>query len=212
MNIYIIRHGETSWNKAFKVQGRSDIPLTTVGIEQAQKTALALQQQGIVFDRVYTSPLDRAFQTAKIVSGLDESAIIKDERIIEFAFGAVEGATPEERDTNPEFAGFKNFFLSPQTYKPLEGGETFEQVLKRTKDFWENEIKPIEKLSNFGSTENSKSILIATHGGTLQSLLMYVDKRPLERYWEVTFPNCSINLVTQINGQLKLEWTSRVFY
>lgn len=211
MNIYIIRHGETSWNKEFRVQGRSDIPLTKTGIEQAQKTAEAFKNQGIFFDHVYTSPLSRAKQTAKIISGLSESNITSDERLIEFAFGEIEGATQQERETNPKFAGFKNFFISPKDYRPLPGGETFVEVLERTKNFWENEIKPLGT-SEYADNKAEKNILITTHGGTLQSLLIYVDKRPLERYWEISFPNCAVNLVTQINGKLNLEWTSKIFY
>lgn len=58
MRLYMVRHGETDWNKAKKVQGRADIPLNAYGRELAEKTAEGLR--GISFDLAYTSPLSRA--------------------------------------------------------------------------------------------------------------------------------------------------------
>lgn len=57
MRLYMVRHGETDWNKAKKVQGRADIPLNAYGRELAEKTAEGLR--GISFDLAYTSPLSR---------------------------------------------------------------------------------------------------------------------------------------------------------
>lgn len=69
MNIYIVRHGETDWNVQLKLQGRSDIPLNATGIEQAEQTGENLKKAGISFDKVYSSPLQRAVKTAELISG-----------------------------------------------------------------------------------------------------------------------------------------------
>ena len=206
MNIYIVRHGETDWNVQLKLQGRSDIPLNATGIEQAEQTGENLKKAGISFDKVYSSPLQRAVKTAELISGFDSSNIIKENRIIEFSFGKAEGSTPEERQSKPEFAQIKNFFTNPPSYSPDKDAETFDDVFKRTADFWENEIRPL------ADNSSNKNLLVVTHGGTLQTLLMHIDGRTLKNFWKVRFPNCSINKVSLENGNFKLKWKSRVFY
>ncbi len=204
MNIYIVRHGETEWNTTWRLQGRTDIPLNDTGIKQAQLTAKALKAEGIVFDRVYSSPLSRALKTAEILSGFSPEKIIKENRIIEINFGNAEGSTPQERKTNPKFKQINNFFNAPALYNPSDDAESFKQVFARTADFWEKEIRPLEN--------QAENILVVTHGGTLQSLLMHVDGRTLDDYWAVKFPNCSFNLISLKNSFFSVEWTSKIFY
>ena len=69
MKIYLFRHGETDWNRQRRLQGQSDVPLNTFGIELAVKTAEALEQEGTFFDRAFSSPLSRALETARILVG-----------------------------------------------------------------------------------------------------------------------------------------------
>ncbi len=204
MKIYITRHGQTDWNTCWKLQGRTDIELNAFGIEQATKTGEGLRKNGIKFDRVYTSPLKRASKTAELISGFAQEEIIKDDRLIEIAFGKAEGTTNDERKSIPELAGFDNFFTDPENYVAKEDAESFTSALARTADFWENELRPIER--------DFKNILVVTHGGTLQSLLLHIDHRELRDYWKVRFPNCSMNLISLKNGIFKLEWNSRLFY
>ena len=66
--IYIIRHGQTEMNSRKLLQGRTDLPLNTEGIVQASKTAEILNNMGIFFDRVFSSPLVRAVYTAELLS------------------------------------------------------------------------------------------------------------------------------------------------
>ena len=110
MNVFVIRHGETDWNKEWRLQGRTQIRLNERGREQARETAAGLKKQGIIFDRVYSSPLLRAVETAEILSGFTLENIATDERIIELCFGKAEGTTPDERKENPLLQGFNNFF------------------------------------------------------------------------------------------------------
>ena len=66
MQLILIRHGETLWNKEDRVQGRSDIELSPVGIEQARLLALSLKDQPI--GSIHASPLKRALKTAQIIN------------------------------------------------------------------------------------------------------------------------------------------------
>ena len=204
MNIFVVRHGETDWNKEFRLQGHTEIPLNEQGKEQAQKTAAGLVENGIFFDAVYSSPLSRAVETAQILSGFPREKIRTDSRIIELSFGKAEGTTPAERRKNPALSSMTDFFDAPEKYIAKDGAESLESAIKRTADFWENEIKPLEN--------HLENVLVSTHGGTLQSLLLHVDSRSLSHYWDVKIPNCSVNLVVLERGVFRVEYTARTFY
>lgn len=205
MNIYVTRHGETEWNTYWKLQGRSNTVLNEKGREQACLTHNGFVEAGISFDRIYSSPLNRAVETAILMTEKPESEIIKDDRIIEFCFGKAEGKTPDERKEDPELKDFHLFFDEPEKYVALEDAEPFESVLKRTAAFWEDEIKPLEKTG-------IQNILVVTHGGTMQSLLLHIDGRSLKDYWKTKMANCTINKIVLENGCFRLEYTGKVFY
>lgn len=205
MNIYVTRHGETEWNTYWKLQGRSNTVLNEKGRGQACLTHNGFVEAGISFDRIYSSPLKRAVETAVLMTGKSESEIIKDDRLIEFCFGKAEGKTPDERNEDPELKDFHLFFDEPEKYVALEGAESFESVLKRTAAFWEDEIKPLEKTG-------IQNILVVTHGGTMQSLLLHIDGRSLKDYWKTKMANCTINKIVLENRCFRLEYTGKVFY
>ena len=73
MQLILIRHGETLWNKEGRVQGISDVELSTVGIEQARLLALSLKDQPIC--AIHASPLKRALKTAEIINEFHQKEI-----------------------------------------------------------------------------------------------------------------------------------------
>ena len=89
MRLYIMRHGETDWNKEKRLQGQSDIELNEFGRNLAYKTKEGLKD--VQVDLVITSPLKRARETALIVKGDREIPVIEDARIEEMCFGEYEG-------------------------------------------------------------------------------------------------------------------------
>lgn len=93
-NIYVIRHGETDWNKNHRFQGRTDIKLNDLGREQAARLRPLLQQLQI--ESVYSSPLLRALETAEIATQDIRVTIQKDERLQETNIGDAEGLTMDE--------------------------------------------------------------------------------------------------------------------
>ena len=84
MKIYFVRHGETDWNKDRKIQGQVNISLNEFGRHLARETAKGLKE--IPFAVCFTSPLDRARETAEIILEGREVPVIEDERIIEMGF------------------------------------------------------------------------------------------------------------------------------
>ena len=137
MKIYLIRHGETDWNLEQRLQGATDIPLNENGLELARETAQGLKE--VPFDLIYTSPLKRAKQTAEILRGERDIPLIEEPRIREICFGIYEGyCCSREHYTIPDPA-FMNFFVDPGNYIPPEGGESIEQLCRRTTDFLHEE-------------------------------------------------------------------------
>lgn len=93
-HIYVIRHGETDWNKTHRFQGQTDIKLNEAGREQAIKLRPLLQRLQI--ESVYSSPLIRAYETAELATQELKLSIQKDDRLRETHIGDAEGMTHEQ--------------------------------------------------------------------------------------------------------------------
>ena len=91
MKLYISRHGQTPWNVEDLVCGRADVPLTEVGLQQAQLLAESAMDKGL--DVILCSPLQRARQTAQAVSDAIGVPIQIDERLVEIDFGTFDGTS-----------------------------------------------------------------------------------------------------------------------
>jgi len=114
--IVLVRHGETEWSRAGKHTGRTDVPLTEVGRQQAQAVGAELQKRP--FAAVWTSPLSRAADTCRL-AGFGDVAVPRDE-LVEWDYGEYEGrTTPEIRGERPGWTLWRDGVL---------GGETAEQV------------------------------------------------------------------------------------
>ncbi|MFW2513440.1 histidine phosphatase family protein [Demequina sp. SO4-13] len=100
MDVYVVRHGQTEWNVKGLLQGSSDVELTEAGHAQAAATSAALA--GILDSNttVVTSPLVRARDTADAIARALGTGVEVDARLRERAYGAWEGITPEERESN----------------------------------------------------------------------------------------------------------------
>ena len=89
MRLYIVRHGETKWNRERRLQGSTDVELNDKGIALAKSTGKALAE--VPFRRAFSSPLKRAVVTAKLILGERQTPLILDERLKEISFGNWEG-------------------------------------------------------------------------------------------------------------------------
>lgn len=89
MVVYVVRHGQTDLNAEHKAQGRNGLPLNEEGIKQAKLLNRKFEEANITFDYIYSSPQERAIQTAKICSGSDK--IIVDERLDVYDLGNADG-------------------------------------------------------------------------------------------------------------------------
>ena len=158
---YIVRHGQTDFNKYNKIQGRLDIPLNEIGKEQARKVAENLSE--VHLDIIYYSPLVRARQTAQeIFNNHKKVKYIEAPEIIERDFGKYEG---KSSDIEPPYYGLWDYSLESSSIK---GGETMEDIKKRVYPF-------LDKLANQYKNQN---ICLVCHGGVGLIIREYFEGAP----------------------------------
>lgn len=198
MKLYIIRHGETDWNKAFRLQGQSDVPLNEYGRQLARITADALKD--IAFDVIYSSPLSRALETAQIIRRERQVPIITDERLKEISFGADEGKSKDELGEH-----FSNFFFAPDKFVPSQGGESYETVCRRAEDFFRDQIEPLRK--------TAKTVLIAAHGTMNKALMLHMKNIAIRDIWKGEFQkNCCVNYYELTEDTVTVIEEAKIYY
>lgn len=203
MKLYIMRHGETDWNKERRLQGQADIPLNAFGRQLAAETALGMQEFN--FDLVYTSPLGRARETAEIVMNSREIPIIIDERLKEMSFGPYEGKCCSEENWEIPDPEFENFFVAPDRYQPPAGGDSFPDVLARVSAFL-TELLAKEDRQNH-------DILIVCHGVVVNAFLTIIKDRPVAEFWnEKVQKNCAVNIAETTKTGLQLLSEGVTYY
>ena len=176
--IYVIRHGQTELNSRKVLQGRSDHPLNETGREQAKETAALLK--GVCFDKVYSSPLIRAVQTAEIIAPGAEIRI--DDRLIEMDYGPYEGM--DLTAPAPEVITFFSDFV----HNPApDGMEQLDHVIARSKSFLEDLCRTDE------------NVLISTHAIAMKGILEYLTPASKGSYWSKYIGNCAV-YVTEYRG------------
>lgn len=180
MKIYIIRHGETDLNKQRLLQGRYNSQLNEQGRQQARDCAAWLKAHGISFDRVYASPLDRAMETAQLVTGAAREDIVPDERIVEIAFGPYEMQSYETIDNT-----MMAYFRDPVHTPAPAGMETIEELVARVNSF-------MEDLKAVADDPALDSIAIVTHGVSIRTIMAYLKGQSFEEGWNLMVGNCDV--------------------
>lgn len=202
MEIYIVRHGQTIWNKEKRLQGSVDIELDEKGRELADITGKAIADKH--FDIIYSSPLKRAYETALLIRGDKKTEIVTDDRLRELNFGSLEGECYEKlREQNTH--GFKYFFSEPQLYFPPQDGETLEHLTERAGDFMENVIETLDNRYD--------RIMIVAHGAMNKALMTHVKKHPISEFWSGGLQkNCGIIILDYTAGKYSVIDENRIYY
>lgn len=155
--LFLIRHGETDWNLAGKLQGHTDIPLNMAGKIQAQKVAHFLKQKKVSLAALYSSDLQRAHQTAQQIAELFSLEIILSSDLREGHLGELEGLTKKEYRELYGPVDYKNF---PE----VTGVEPRHKVVARVMSY----------LDAIVQNHKGQQIAVVTHGGLLRSLLAHL--------------------------------------
>jgi len=184
--IILIRHGETEWNLSGRWQGHADSPLSPRGVSQA--TALGERMKKEDFKFFYSSDLERAQHTARLVGGPSGWTPTLMESLRERDLGVLEGLTTDEMlVTKPE--EYQSFREDGTDYQ-VPGGESFRQFYNRCS----------QALEDIAHKHPGKKIGVVTHGGVLGAIFRYVLQIPLEAERNFVLLNCSINRLEKTNG------------
>jgi len=171
MMVYVARHGQTQWNLEDKVCGRTDLPLTELGLSQAE--LLAERTKELKIDLIISSPMLRARQTAVPTAALHKLPVLVDDRLIEQNYGIYEGVSR-----------FDEGFLSNKRHFAYRypGGESMMDVAHRVYGLLE-EIK--EKYAG-------KNILLVCHGGVCRVIRTYFEDMTNDEYFHYSEENAAI--------------------
>lgn len=187
----VIRHGQTEWNVAGRIQGHGDSPLTALGVHQARAMAGRLASES--FDAILFSDLGRARRTAELLVPHGVANIRFHEGLRERAFGIAEGGSyaqiagqhPEmfsrERETDPHYAP--------------DGGESRQQHLDRVR----------ATFLGIADAHAGRRVLVVTHGGVLSCLYRWLHGIPAAAPHPIDIPNVGYNRLVTEAGDWRVE-------
>jgi phosphoserine phosphatase len=174
--IFLIRHGESEWNAARRYTGLQDVPLNSLGRQQAICLADRLEHEPIA--AIYSSPLRRAHQTAAALADRKGLPVNLDDRLREICHGAWEGLTPTQVEN--QFAEEYERWRSLPERALMPQGESLRDLLARVQAF-RRDYEP-----------HDGAVAIYSHDAVLRVLTLSMLGLGLEHFWKFSFENGSI--------------------
>lgn len=180
--LYLIRHGETAWNKERRFQGQMDIPLSQHGIEQA--ITLGKHMRDIPLDVIYSSPLKRAHQTAQHIHHHHPSIPFHThESLKERSYGTLEGKLLEDIIVLYPSLTFEQSWLYATVKAPE--GESLMDVKSRAEKI----------IATILREHKGKHIAIVSHGITIRVMIHIITNIPLIETGTYSFSNTAITII-----------------
>lgn len=191
MNLILIRHGETDWNRSGRCQGVADIVLNDNGKRQARELAESLKNQNIA--AVYSSHLKRAHETAKHIAEHHNLSVRVEPGLHEMNQGDLEGLTfPDIRDRYAEV--LKKWRESPETLR-LPNGESLVEVQNRAWSVFEKVHE-----NHLGET-----VVAVSHNLTIITLLCKITGVGLKGFRDFNVQATSKNVIISEDGALRID-------
>jgi 2,3-bisphosphoglycerate-dependent phosphoglycerate mutase len=215
----LLRHGESTWNESSRFAGWTDVDLTARGVRQAEDAARVLKERGYGFDLAFTSLLERAKRTLRIVlEGMDlgRLPVRRHWRLNERHFGALQGlstieamakygaervmvwrsgqAAPPPLHEDDERHPRHEMRYAGLSSSDLPNGESLRDTSARLLPLWRESIVP--------KLRTGRRVLIVAHGNILRALIQSLDARPNETNFVPSVPN-GIPLVFRLDDGLR---------
>lgn len=189
--LVVVRHGQTEWNVAGRIQGHGDSPLTELGIRQARAMAVRLAQES--FDAVLSSDLGRARRTAELLVPDHIANIRWHPGLRERAFGIAEGSTYTQiANEHPQM--FSREQETDPHYAP-PGGESRQRHLDRVRQVFQD----------IAAEYAGQSVLVVTHGGVLSCVYRWLHGIPAAAPHPIDIPNVGYNRLAAAAGDWSVE-------
>ena len=190
MRLVLIRHGQTDWNKEYRVQGQADLPLNESGRAQAEATARFLQDEPL--EVIYSSPLSRAYETALAITRFRKIDIITESRLKELDVGEADGLYyPNLKTKYPDF--FRVWTTDPALIR-WPGGESLPEL----------QVRVWGVVQHIISQRHSESVAIISHFFVLLALLCKVFGLSLSDFRKLNIGVASISVVEFVDGKARL--------
>jgi broad specificity phosphatase PhoE len=182
MPIYFVRHGESEANERNVFAGRTNTPLTDLGVRQARQAGHRVAALGIMFDQVHSSTLERAKQTAETI--MAHLAARPDETVtsatlVERDFGVFIGRNKSLVKKSIGFRSYTEAFHSSTGRPP--GGESWTAMYRRVRDYYHNVLLPASRAG--------RNILVVSHKYVVEMFALVVAEIPAEEYRDLKIPN-----------------------
>lgn len=191
MELFIVRHGSTEWNKLNKIQGCLDIPLDDEGIKQGYLLANKLKNYNI--EHIYSSDLSRAKNSAEIISESLNLKFTIDSRLREMNFGEWQGLSFDQISILDRIK--LNEWRNQPSKVKFENGECIDDVKKRSLDFFEEIYKKNEH----------SNVLVVTHGTFIKILILSLLNINLDLYKNLKQDNTALNIIKIIDSKPTLQ-------
>ena len=182
MRLLLARHGQSLWNQVRRFQGENDVGLSALGRSQAEALGRAVRE-GYRVRAAYVSPMQRAFDTAKIALAGTGIRLVPLPELRELSLGEWEGCTVEEiraREGNPYLAWVR----SPLDCPP-PGGEPLPEVCARV-------LKAVGRIGE--EHRNGDDVLVVAHGGVISVYLCHLLGISFNSLWRLRIDNCSLSI------------------
>ena len=190
-SIYLVRHGETAWNREEIFRGRTDVPLNETGMKQAELAGQYFKRMEI--HAIYSSPLSRAWQTAQKISQIYQLKVELLEGIIDISFGNWEGH-PHQEIRKMDSETYRQWVESPHLVKLL-GGESLDDVKKRAMAALEEVIRK----------HPQKAVVLVSHRVVCKVLICAILGIDNSHFWQIAQDATAINLIQYKNGKYILS-------
>lgn len=222
MNLVLLRHGESEWNRDNRFTGWTDVDLSDRGRQEAHRAAQLLRERGFVFDVAHTSVLKRAIHTLWIVlDGLDMVwlPVYRSWRLNERHYGALQGLNKQE--TADQFGAEqvllwrRSYAVRPPELAPddkrhprfdpryarlrseeLPATESLQDTLGRVLPYWHEVIAP--------ELARGQKVLVAAHGNSLRALVKYLEGISDKEILELNIPT-GVPLVYELDKKLEVR-------
>lgn len=185
--LFLVRHGETDWNKNLRYQGHQDIPLNEAGREQARKVASRLAREKI--DAAYASDLSRALETAQAIAAYHNLDVQITPELRETNFGLWEGLTYKEIDN--QFHEIMGKWRENPWEVRIPEGESLNETAKRCQ----------AGITKILQDNPHKNVLVVAHGGIIRIAVATVLGMKLNDYWKFRQDNVSVNIIDYYDNE-----------
>ncbi len=193
IKILLVRHGETDWNLAGRFQGRTDVPLNQKGAEQANALASALRGESLA--AIYSSPLARAKETARLIQVFHPSApLYEEEGLVEMDLGEFEGI--EGPSWAEKHADFRKAWRDNPASVTMPGGENLQQVQARA-------MAALERITH--SHPHGSTLLVCSHNFVILTILCHALEIPLNRFRELKQGTGALNVLYMKGNKLQAK-------